>query len=259
VHAASSFRTALARLRHVAGFPSGLVVSFFFSFYLLVNAITYVGSLAGLWGVLLPVLASTGITAFLVVRWQHSLDRALSASRLDEQDPARLAERRGVVVLVGLDSSNPGTTFLRLVTEATSCEYLALVTTAQDDELGVTRQLIERVLPLSGRRFAEGHVRIWGGNNAESLSDAERAVEEALAWLARHGVHPSSMVVDVTKGRRSMEFGALIAADRARVEVQYLAADWHHLDNRPRPGTQGFFVVRTLWDTVGTDAVSLNQ
>jgi hypothetical protein len=98
---------------------------------------------------------------------------------------------------------------------------------------------------------------VWGGNNAESLPDIERSVGEAIAWMERHGVHESEIVVDVTKGRRAMEFGALIAADRTNVEVQYMAADWHHVDNKPRPGTQGFMVVRTLWDTVGPEASPL--
>jgi len=55
-----------------------------------------------------------------------------------------------------------------------------------------------------------------------------------------------------------MAFGALIAADRADVEVQYLAAEWHHLDNTPRPGTEGFSVVSERWDGVGQDAARVD-
>lgn len=254
---AGAVHRALSRLRHIAGFPSGLVVSFFFSFYLLVNAVTYLGAFAGALGVVVPLLVSCLITATLVWRWQRKLATALSASQLDFPDESRLALRRGLVVVVGLDSANPGTTFLRLLAAAKECELVALVTTVQDDELGVTSDLVEKVMPLSGRSFPIGNVRLWGGNSAESLTDAENSVTEALAWLRRHGLHPSEMVVDVSKGRRSMQFGALIAADRASVEVQYLAADWHPLDNRPKEGTHDFFVVRTMWTEVSEDATEL--
>ena len=254
---AGAVHRALSRLRHIAGFPSGLVVSFFFSFYLLVNAVTYVGALWGILGVILPLLASCLVTAALVWRWQRKLSTALSISQLDFPDESRLARRRGLVVVVGLDSAQPGTTFLRLLAAAQECEFVALVTTVQDDELGVTGDLVDKVMPLAGRAFPVGNVRVWGGNSAESLTDAETSVTEALAWLRRHGLHPSQMVVDVSKGRRSMQFGALIAADRASVEVQYLAADWHPLDNRPKEGTHDFFVVRTMWTEVSEDAAEL--
>jgi hypothetical protein len=72
--------------------------------------------------------------------------------------------------------------------------------------------------------------------------------------MQRHGLHPSQIVVDVTKGRRPMQFGALIAAERARVEVQYLASEWHHLDDRPLPRSAEFTVVHTHWSSVASDA-----
>ena len=165
-----------------------------------------------------------------------------------------MSERRGLVVLIGLDSASPGTTFLRLINEAQEAEYLALITTSEDDSLGVTAKLTEKFLPLAKNQFEPGKTRIWGGNNAESLPGIEHSVTEAIDWMFRHGLHPSEIVVDATKGRRTMEFGALIAADRQNVEVQYLAADWHHMDDRPRHGTEGFRLVRRLWHGVGSDA-----
>jgi hypothetical protein len=252
----SALKTAFSRMRFVAGFPSGLVISFFFSFYLLVNAITYFGALLGWLGVLVPLIASAAVTVVLVYRWQKHLEASTLAAR-GALSANRLESRRGLVVLVGLDSASPGTTFMRLLAEAESVEYLALVTTAQDDMLGVTSKLLETLVPVSGREFAHGRVRVWSGNNAESLRDIEDAVSQAVRWMGRHGLHPSEVVVDVTKGRRSMEFGALIAADRQHVEVQYLAADWHHLDNKPMPGTEGFMLVRSIWNAVGPEAQPL--
>jgi len=91
------------------------------------------------------------------------------------------------------------------------------------------------------------------------MGDVEQSVTEAIAWMGRQGLHASEIVVDVTKGRRSMAFGALIAANRADVEVQYLAAEWHHLDNKPRPGSEEFSVVSEHWDGVGPDSNRLDS
>jgi hypothetical protein len=123
----------------------------------------------------------------------------------------------------------------------------------------VTSKILDNLIPMSGHAFAHGHVRVFSGNNAESLPEIEDAVSHAVQWMGRHGVHASEIVVDVTKGRRSMEFGALIAADRQHVEVQYLAADWHHLDNKPVPGTEGFMLVRSIWSDVGPAAQPLRR
>lgn len=254
----SSVTTAVSRLRYVAGFPSVLVISFFFTFYLLVNAITYFGAFLGWPGVLIPVLISAALTTYLVVRWQRRL-QATSRARERLTTANRLAERRGLVILVGLDSATPGTTLMRLLHEAEHVEYVALITSAEDDQLGVTSKILETLIPASGRELPHGQIRVWGGNNAESLPQIEESVGKAVAWMVRHGLHPSEIVVDVTKGRRSMEFGALIGADRSHVEVQYLAADWHHLDNRPRPGTEGFVLVRSIWNSVALDAQPLGR
>jgi hypothetical protein len=43
------------------------------------------------------------------------------APELDRPGSVKLADRRGAVVLVGLDSAEPGTTFLRLLATAASC------------------------------------------------------------------------------------------------------------------------------------------
>jgi hypothetical protein len=43
------------------------------------------------------------------------------------------------------------------------------------------------------------------------------------------------------------------------VELQYLAADWHQLDNRPRTGSEEFSVVREHWRNVGPGAEPLND
>jgi len=253
-------RLALARIRHVAGIPSGLVAAAAMTFYLLVNALTaWSAAKAGDLGMWSTVAAAAALTGILFVRWQHRFAASLDPVRLDQPGTAKLAARRGAIILVGLDSAHPGTTFTRLLATAERLEYLALISTPQSEVREVVPTLLGPLMALSGRTLLASRIRIWDRNEAESMGDVEESVTEAIEWMERHGLHASEIVVDVTKGRRSMAFGALVAADRADVEVQYLAAEWHHLDNVPRPGTEGFSVVSERWEGVGHDATPLDD
>lgn len=252
-------RQALARIRHVAGIPSGLVAAAAATFYLLINALTTWSAQEfgepGLWA---TVVASAAVTAVLFVRWEQRFAGSFGPATLDQPGTAKLASRRGAVVLVGLDSADPGTTFTRLLRVASRLEYLALISTPQANIRGVVPALLGPLMSVSGRSLDAGCIHVWDRNEAEAMGDVEKSVTEAIEWMGRQGLHPSEIVVDVTKGRRSMAFGALFAADRAGVEVQYLAAEWHHLDNTPRPGTEGFSVVSPHWAGVGPEAVRLD-
>jgi len=246
-------RRIWSRLRRIAGIPSGLVFVALFAFYLLINAVSWqTAQSAGAYGVWAAVAAAVTLTAVLFIRWQRQVADAV-APALERPGSTKLAVRRGVVMLVGLDSAEPGTTFLRLLATAGQLEYLALVASPQATDRGVVDRLLampERV----GRPLSHERVRVWDDSAAEVMADTEQAVTEAIAWMLRHELHPSQIVVDVTKGRRTMQFGALIAAARAQVELQYLASDWHHLDDRPRSGSAEFTVVHEHWDNVGPDA-----
>ena len=253
-------RQALARIRYVAGIPSGLVVAVAATFYLLVNALTaWSAAEAGELGLWATVVVSAAVTAVLFVRWHHRFAASLDPAKLGQPGTAKLALRRGVVVLVGLDSADPGTTFTRLLATAERVEYLALIATPQVEVRGVVPALLGRLMAVSGRSIPASQIRVWDRNGAEAMGDVEQSVTEAIAWMGRHGLHASEIVVDVTKGRRSMAFGALIGANRADVEVQYLAAEWHHLDNKPRPGSEEFSVMSEHWDGVGHDSTRLDS
>ncbi len=246
-------RQAWRRLRRIVGVPSTLVVAAAVLFYLLINAITW--QTAESWGSS-GVWAATGfallVTVVLIIRWHRQVAEAF-APAMDRPGTDKLADRIGAVVLVGLDSAEPGTTFLRLLGTAHQLEYLALVTSPQVAARGVLTTVLTQV-GRSPQALPHQQIRLWDRVNAERMADTEQAVTEAVSWMLRHGLHPSQIVVDVTKGRRPMQFGALVAAERARVEVQYLAAEWHHLDDRPRPGRAEFTVVHTHWATAAADA-----
>ena len=253
-------RQALARIRYVAGIPSGLVVAVAATFYLLVNALTaWSAAEAGELGLWATVVVSAAVTTVLFVRWHHRFAASLDPAKLGQPGTAKLALRRGVVVLVGLDSADPGTTFTRLLATVEHLEFLALIATPQAEVRGVVPSLLGPLMAVSGRSMPASQIRVWDRNEADAMGDVEHSVTEAIAWMLRHGLHASEIVVDVTKGRRSMAFGALIAANRADVEVQYLAAEWHHLDNKPRPGSEEFSVISEHWDGVGPDSTRLGS
>ncbi len=244
---------AWRRMRRIMGVPSTLVLAAVSTFYLLINAITWQTARSdGVLGVWAFTGAGFALTALLLVRYHRQVAAALAPS-LDRPGSDKLADRRGVVVLVGLDSAEPGTTFLRLLTTAQELEYLGLVTTPQAVMRGVVTAL-EGQIKRAPQAFTHQQIRLWDRVHAQTMADTEQAVTEAINWMLRQGLHPSQIVVDVTKGRRPMQFGALIAAEHARVEVQYLAAEWHHLDDRPLPGSADFTVVHTHWATAAADA-----
>ena len=244
-----------SRFRLVAGIPSLLVVSALCSFYLLINAITWQAAVSagaiGVWG---ATIVAVAVTIGLFLRWHRRIAAAL-APVLERPGSTKLNTRRGVIVLIGLDSAEPGTTFLRLLADTPQLEYLALITTPQAMARGVIDALLN-MLKRSGRTLPRERVRIWDRNSAEEMADTEQSVTEAIAWMQRHQLHASEIVIDVTKGRRPMHFGALIAGSRAQVELQYLAAEWHHLDDRPTTGSAEFTVVHEHWDGTGPDAAA---
>jgi hypothetical protein len=117
-------RHTWSRLKRIAGVPSLLVVCSVFAFYLLVNAVTWeAAELGGGYGVWAATAAAIAATAFLFIRWQARVAPAL-APTLGRPGSAKLSARRGVIVVVGLDSAEPGVSFLRLLAAAQNLEYL---------------------------------------------------------------------------------------------------------------------------------------
>lgn len=248
-------RRATASLRKVTtvfGVPNTLVViSFFF-----VNDINdLVSDLLPNWFarlVWLAALAAAALTTHL--RWQRRYRAAATAGAQPKgatsfgQDGTRaLPNKRGLIIVLGLDSAEPGAPAARLFTEAVNTEYVAFLGTPQTLERRTARTIIARHIPAAGLIVPDSHIRFWEqGNNAQSVADFRESAAEAIAWMRRQGLQPEEIVIDTSSGRRAAGYGAMTAGSLAGVEVQYLAEEWDHLTNRPVAGRAVFKVVETL-------------
>jgi hypothetical protein len=64
-----------------------------------------------------------------------------------------------------------------------------------------------------------------------------------LDWLARRGVPPGNIAVDITGGTSVMTAGTFSVASERQIDTQYVRSDYDE-NNRPVPGSQrGVFVV----------------
>ena len=178
-------------------------------------------------------------------RWDRSYQAASVADAYGKSGTARLPQRRGLVLLLGLDSGDPQAAATQLLASLPNLEYLAMVGTPETTARSVSATLVEKVLPRVGPALPAAHVRLWDFGNAASVSDAEEATSEALRWLMAKGLAPEEIVVDISSGRRPMTYGAKDAADDVEVETQYLAEEWDTKTNAPIAGTKHFKVVKT--------------
>jgi hypothetical protein len=236
-------RATLSRLKVVFGIPSTLVITGFLLTQSVVSMV--LDSIHG-WQGHIIWLGSIAVVALLSFqRWDRNATATLTAAHLGQSGTDTLAARRGLVIIMGLDSQRSDSAVAKLLAAAPGVEYLTLIGTPETQLRKVAAGITGTLAPSLGRAVPATHVRIFEqGNNAQSISDFEQATTEALNWLERQGLEPHEIVVDVSEGRRPMGFGALVAANTAGVEAQYLSWAWNHLENRPIPGQEIFKVVR---------------
>lgn len=160
----------------------------------------------------------------------------------------KLADRRGAVIILGLDSAHGGSPAARLLADLPNLRFLALIGTPETRDMNVASLLLDKIAPAAGVNLDGVVIRTWHDGNAESVADAHMATTEALHWMGSRGLDASEMIVDVSAGRRAAAFGANNAADALFVETQYLAADWDKNTNKPIPGTASFKVITTFHD-----------
>lgn len=234
-------RDALNRLRYVLGIPSAVVfVALAFSNTAMALALEVI---PGVWG----KVAWTGVLGAVLVALFHQWDTKhrleLTSSTMGQVGTAKLAKRRGAVIVLGLEAGDIDGSVARLLKEAASLEWLAFVGTPQTAERKVVQDIREKLLPLVGRNVAASRIRVWEYADAENLAQNEQSVSEAIRWMLEEGLTPADLVVDITNGRRPMHLGAYSAAELHEVETQYLAPLWDHAANQSVKGKEAFKVV----------------
>jgi hypothetical protein len=235
---------SVRRFTHVAGVPSALAVSALLFAELAGQAIT--DALDSPTGLACGLALTGATTVMLYRRWEHAFTSASSRDDFGRSGNDKLARRRGLVLLLGLDSADPASAAAVLLARMPNLEFLALVGTPQTTEQKVPVRVLDRILPAAGHRLPSSHVRVWDFANAASISDAEQSTAEALRWLTGRGLAPAEIVVDISAGRRPMTYGAKDAADAAEVEAQYLAEEWDTVNNEPIAHTRHFKIVRSF-------------
>lgn len=230
------------RMRHAIGVPGGLALAVVLFTQLLGQVLDSV--LDSTHDVLLAAAAVGGVVLLLAGRWVRQLPTLAKANDFGRPGTDRLPMRRGLVLLTGLDTATAKGPAAALLAQLPSLEYLAVVGSVETGEQGIGEKVCGPMLRAAGHDLPASHMRRWEFGNAESVSDAEQAVTEAIRWMLGHGLDRTEIVLDVSSGRRPMSYGAKDAADEFAVEAQYLAAAWDSVANKPLPGSQMFKVIR---------------
>lgn len=242
--AASTAAARGRRLRHALGFPGALAVLVIVLGELLVSgldAMLNTGRERTL------SIATVGCVMLVIAwRWSGRLAGDVAGDAYGCPGTQKLPGRRGLVVLVGLDSAEPDSPAVSLFSMCPAVDYVAFVGTPETAQLGVVDTLVDKVLPAVGVTLDKSRTRRWEFGHAESVSAAEESVAEALRWMLGRGLDASEVVVDVSAGRRAMAYGAKDAADEHLVETHYLAAAWDTVANRPIAGTSSFKVIKAF-------------
>jgi hypothetical protein len=245
------FRTEWRRLRAAFGIPSAIIVVGAVFAQTLVTVITNHLDVRGdlIW---LATLAAAGLWLFsrfekgYAARLRNHPDGQASSADL------RLASRQALVALIGLDSAAAEASLTTLLGNLPNLHYLVLLGTPETRAAGVAERIVTRSLAMAGLELDEDHILIMEHARANEMSDFELATRQAVSWLLHAGVEAEAIVIDVTSGRRAMGFGALVAAERAGIDVQYLASDWDTLATHRTPGQLTWQLAREIHDVATT-------
>jgi hypothetical protein len=114
-------------------------------------------------------------------------------------------------------------------------EWLGLICTRQSEDVAGE---IEAASELDAQHVRKEIVDPW------SVAEVRAKTAFLLDWLARHGVPPAEVAVDITGGTSIMTASAFSMACERQVDCQYVRSEYD-ADNRPIRGTQrGVFVTR---------------
>lgn len=194
------------------------------------------------------------VAAAAALGWGYDRARRARISAAGQPGTAKLRARRGLIVLIGLDSDDPTGPLAQLLDHTPTLELLALVGTPQTAERGIAERLTTNLLTAWGHPLETANVRVYEHNHAESVADNHHSVADAIRWMTNQGLRPGEIVVDVTKGRRPMGYGAIGAADAAGIEAQYLTWAWDTVCDAPILERQEFKLITELYaDQIDTN------
>lgn len=234
-----------SRLRYIIGIPGALAVTtVIFSQMVALEVETILDTHTEKLAVLIGCATLMLLLAFQWARALPSEQHTSGTGVYGTSGEGKLAARRGAVIVLGLDSAHPKSAAAHLLAQLPNLDYLALVGTPQTAEKKIAQNLLSMIAPACGRHLDPSHTRVWEFGAAESISDTEEAVTEALRWMTGRGLRGAQLIVDVSSGRRAMTYGAKDAADEFEVETQYLASAWDPATNRPIPGTAMFKIIK---------------
>lgn len=237
--AINELRISVLRFKTLVRVPGKLVV--FATMFFAVVMETVMDLLPTLTMRAMMLLALGILVIYYFSKWEIPFRR--DAATFGHVDDGKLASRKGVVILVGLDSANADNPVIKLLKRVPHLERIALVGTPEVQERGIFDTIVQEFLPATGHNLEASRIKIWHGGNADSVAASHEATEQALTWLLSEGYGPQELVVDITLGRRSMMLGADRAAVTLSVETQYLGQRWDHTANRPIPNSEAFKVV----------------
>lgn len=242
----NKFSGAFNRLRYIIGIPSALVLLGFLFTELMVQSLMTMFNNNKIALMVATLFVGAGLVA-LAWRWSQTFSASGAVGLQGTNGNAKLEKRRGAVIVCGLDSNQPKSSVAKLLQKLPNLEYVAFIGTRETDRENVIYSITHQMLPLAQPNLPASRVRSYQDGNSESISDAHGATETAIRWMLSHNLTPDEIIVDVTAGRRAMGFGANDAARDLLVEVQYLAQEWNHADNKPIDGTEMFKILDTLY------------
>lgn len=236
-------RVSILRFKAVVKIPSGFMVAALTFITVATQTVTDLTPTMWQRGLL---LAGLGVmTIILFRRWEKGFTR--SEASFGQVDDGKLANRKALVVTLGLKSDRPDSAFAKLLSQAKNANAIALIVTHEVEDLNVLDRITKQLLPASGFSGDMNHVRTWIQGSAQSVADAHQCVTEALTWLLQSGYAPYEIAVDISDGRRPTHLGAAFAAQDLSVEVQYLGPQWNHVTDQPMEGSEAFKVVSELY------------
>lgn len=194
----------------------------------------------------LILMAGLGVLVVIFFKkWEIPFRR--EAATFGQVDDDKLVHRKGLIVLVGLESAKLGRAAAPLFQSARSAEIIAFVGTPEVRAKGIFEELSERLMPAAGLNIPSQKIKTLDRGNALVISDFYEQTNEAINWMLSKGYQPSEIVVDISEGRRAMYFGAEQAARALSVEVQYWGAIWDPIQTVRIEGSKAFKVISEIY------------